>query len=69
MDPPPSIETLSSHAQRALQLCEHELGTDIAWAKEHVPMLGSDGIRFLEMLNSVEDNGPEGIGYVGEEDV
>ena len=30
------MENLSSHAQEVLELCEHDLGTDITWAKRIV---------------------------------
>ena len=34
LDPQPFVRFLSGHAGEALQLCEQDPGTDIAWAKE-----------------------------------
>lgn len=69
----PSAKHLSKYACQALELSEHDLGTDLAWAKSKTWMLGERwGPVFREMIvrkMAREDYGVCGPGYVGEEDL
>lgn len=67
----PSARTLSRHAWQAVQLCEHEFGTDLRWGMglgEEV--WGSDHGK-VERLIGLKMEGEEspGVGTVGESDL
>jgi len=69
----PSAKVMSKYACQALELSEHDLGTDLAWARGRTWMFGERwGSLLGEMIEGrmgEEGYGVCGPGYVGEEDV
>ena len=66
----PSAKCLSKHAGQALDLSEHDLGTDLMWAKGIAWMFGDSGPYFEKIVeNAMKDYEVCGPGYVGEEDL
>lgn len=69
----PSAKVLSKYACQALELSEHDLGTDLAWARGRTGMFGERWGRVFEKMikgrMGEEGYGVCGPGYVGEEDV
>lgn len=67
----PSAATLSKHACEALELSEHDLGTDLWWARGQTGLFGEEwGGVFRGMVEeSLREEGICGPGSVGESDV
>lgn len=69
----PSAKHLSKYACQALELSEHDLGTDLAWVRARTWIFGERwGEVFGKMIEGRmggEGYGVCGPGYVGEEDV
>ena len=66
----PSAKCLSKHACQALELSEHDFGTDLYWGKTVAWMFGPYAPMFQKMIeNAMKDYGLAGPAYVGEEDL
>lgn len=67
-DNPP--QSVSKYANEALDLMEHDIGTDLQWANDNAWILARHAPMFKEVIeNKAKDEVLKGPGYVGEEDL